>query len=132
MSLRERTRPGLGIIQPCLASPAKALLVVAGLLWSVSVSSQESIGVFSGNDLYNICNAQSVACAGYVAGMADAFSRDGTLCLPQKRVTTRQLADLVMAYLRDHPETRSFSAASLGHAAFNLAFPCASKPRPPG
>jgi bifunctional non-homologous end joining protein LigD len=24
MSLRERTRPGLGIIQPCLPSPAKA------------------------------------------------------------------------------------------------------------
>jgi bifunctional non-homologous end joining protein LigD len=24
MSLRERTRPGLGIIEPCLTSPAKA------------------------------------------------------------------------------------------------------------
>jgi bifunctional non-homologous end joining protein LigD len=24
MSLRERTRPGLGIIEPCLPSPAKA------------------------------------------------------------------------------------------------------------
>jgi ATP-dependent DNA ligase len=24
MSLRERTRPGLGIVEPCLPSPAKA------------------------------------------------------------------------------------------------------------
>jgi ATP-dependent DNA ligase len=31
MSLRERTRPGLGIIEPCLPSPAKA--PPSGLGW---------------------------------------------------------------------------------------------------
>ncbi len=103
------------------------LVVTASLLLPVSVLSQESSGLLSGNDLYNMCDAQSVACAGYVAGMADAFVRDGTLCLPQSNVTTKQLADVVMAYLRDHPETRGYSAASLGHAAFSSTFPCASK-----
>lgn len=108
------------------------LVVTASLLLPVSVLSQESSGLLSGNDLYNMCDAQSVACAGYVAGMADAFVRDGTLCLPQNsNITTKQLADLVMTYLRAHPEARGYSAASVGHVAFTQTFPCASK-RPPG
>ena len=50
-----------------------ALLVVPGLLWPVPVLSQELSGFFSADDLYNACNAQSAACAAYVAGAADAF-----------------------------------------------------------
>jgi hypothetical protein len=148
MSLRERTRPGLGIIEPCPPSSGKAvppsgpswihiamrlrvLVVAAGLLWPVSVLSQESRGFFTGNDLYDKCTAESVVCAAYVAGMADALSHDGTVCLPQNNVTTRQLVDVVVAYLRAHPEMRNYSAASIGDVAFTQAFPCASKRRPP-
>jgi len=109
----------------------RVLAVTVGLLLPVSVLSQESGSLFSANDLYSMCDGQSVACAGYVAGMADAFVRDGTLCLPPTNVTTRQLADVVMAYLRAHPEARGYSAASVGHVAFTQTFPCASK-RPPG
>jgi Rap1a immunity proteins len=109
-----------------------ALLVAAGLLWPVSALSQQSSGFLSSNDLYDKCNAQSVACAAYVAGMADAFLHDGTVCLPPSDATTKQLADVVMAYLRAHPEAREYSAASVGYAAFTQAFPCASKRRTPG
>ena len=105
----------------------RVLAVTVGLLLPVSVLSQESGSLFSANDLYSMCEGQSVACAGYVAGMADAFVRDGTLCLPPTNVTTRQLADVVMAYLRAHPEARGYSAASVGHVAFTQMFPCASK-----
>src|SRR5262245_8732004 len=66
----------------------------------------------------------------YVAGMADALVHDGTVCLPQ--VSTRQLVEVVMAYLRAHPESRIYSAASTGDVAFTQAFPCVSKRRPPG
>jgi hypothetical protein len=109
----------------------RVLAVTIGLLLPVSVLSQESGSLLSANDLYSMCDAQSVACAGYVAGMADAFVRDGTLCLPPTNVTTRQLVDVVMSYLRAHPEARGYSAASVGHVAFTQTFPCASK-RPPG
>ncbi len=51
----------------------RVLVVTAGMLLPVSVLSQESRGLLSGNDLYNMCDAQSVACAGYVAGMADGL-----------------------------------------------------------
>jgi Rap1a immunity proteins len=109
----------------------RALLVAAGLLWPVPVLSQESSGFFTGNDLYDKCTAQSLVCAAYVAGMADALAHDGTVCLPQN-VTTRQLVDVIMAYLRAHPEARNYSAASIGDVGFTQAFPCASKRRPPG
>jgi tripartite-type tricarboxylate transporter receptor subunit TctC len=99
-------------------------------LWPVSGLSQDSSGFFSGNDLYDKCTAESLVCAAYVAGMADALVHDGTVCLPQ--VSTRQLVDVVMAYLRAHPESRIYSAASIGDVAFTQAFPCVSKRRPPG
>jgi ATP-dependent DNA ligase len=35
MSLRERTRPGLGIIEPCLPSPAKVPLSGSGWLHEI-------------------------------------------------------------------------------------------------
>jgi len=105
----------------------KVLVVIAGLLSPVHVLSQQSSGLLSGNDLYNMCDAQSVACAGYVARMVDAFVRDGTLCLSQSNVTTKQLADVLMAYLRAHPEARGYSAASVGHVVFTQTFPCVSK-----
>jgi hypothetical protein len=109
-----------------------ALVLAAGLLWPASVLSQDSTSFFTGNDLYDKCTAESLICAAYVAGMADAFVHDGTVCLPQSNVTTRQLADVVMAYLRAHPEARTYSAASIGDVAFTQAFPCVSKRRPPG
>ncbi len=110
----------------------RALIVAAGFLWPLSALSQQSNGFLSGNDLYDQCAAQSVACAAYVAGIADAFLHDGTVCLPPSNATTKQLADVVMAYLRAHPEARNYSAASIGHVAFTQAFPCVSKRRPPG
>jgi len=109
-----------------------ALVLAAGLLWPVSVFSQELPSFFTANDLYDKCTAESLICAAYVAGMADALVHDGTVCLPQRKVTTRQLVDVVMAYLRAHPEARIFSAASIGDVAFTQAFPCVSKRRPPG
>jgi len=56
----------------------RAVFVAAVLLWPVSALSQDSSGFFSGNDLYDKCTAESLVCAAYVAGMADAFVHDGT------------------------------------------------------
>jgi hypothetical protein len=60
MSLRERTRPGLGIIEPCLPSPAKALPLGPGRLHKIQhdgfriLARQDSAGVWlitrAGND----------------------------------------------------------------------------------
>ena len=96
----------------------RAVFVAAVLLWRVSALSQDSSGFFSGNDLYDKCTAESLVCAAYVAGMADAFVHDGTVCLPQ--VSTRQLVDVVMAYLRAHPESRSINRRCSFYSSVSL------------
>jgi hypothetical protein len=111
-----------------------ALLVVAGLFWPVSVLSQQSIprsAFRSGNELYEQCVAQERStqagyCMGYVAGLADAFVWDGTLCALRGGVTEGQVDDVVVNYLRAHPEEHHYSAASIAQRALILAFPCNS------
>ena len=69
------------------------------------------------------------AATGFVLGVADTLrgfgdSRTGLqFCLPSE-ATRGQVIDLVLAYLRDHPELRHYTAWSLTAAALSLAFPC--------
>ncbi|MDR5802157.1 Rap1a/Tai family immunity protein [Caballeronia sp. LZ001] len=44
-------------------------------------------------------------------------------CLP-KNATAAQGVDVVVKYLRDHPEERAFAGAQLVWSAFIKAFPC--------
>jgi Rap1a immunity proteins len=107
----------------------RALAMAAGLLLlPVSVFSQELYGAFrSGNDLYYKCIDQEGDifgqgyCAGYMVGAADAFTYDGTLCLPPS-VTEGQLEELVLTYVRAHPETRRYAGSSIVRRV--LEFPC--------
>jgi hypothetical protein len=48
---------------------------------------------------------------------------DGTFCLPAN-VTVGQMQDVVENYLREHPENRHFTAASLIADALQRKFPC--------
>jgi hypothetical protein len=57
--------------------------------------------------------------------MIDAFSWDGKLCVPRdKGVSQQQVRDIVVGYLRDHPELRLYSASSIASRALQEAFPC--------
>ena len=106
-----------------------ALLVVPGLLWPVPVLSQEW-GFFSADDPTTHAMLRALRALPMSRG-GRAFGTGWRLCLPQSNVTARQLVDVVMAYLRAHPEARAYSAASVGHVAFSQAFPCVSKRPPP-
>jgi Rap1a immunity proteins len=105
-------------------------LVAAGLLWPVSVFSQELGQAFrSGNDLYEKCIMQAGDmfgqgyCAGYMVGAADAFTYDGTMCLPPG-VTEGQVEDVVLTYVRAHPDTRHYAGSSIVRRGLETAFPC--------
>ena len=45
------------------------------------------------------------------------------ICIPQ-RATSGQLADVLINYLRGHPETRHKEIGTLAMYAFKKAFPC--------
>jgi hypothetical protein len=58
-----------------------------------------------------------------LAAMSDALQREKHVCMPVE-VKVAQAVDVVMNYLRDHPEQRNYNAMSLGEAALAPAFPC--------
>jgi hypothetical protein len=84
---------------------------------------------FTGNRLYDYCSEHSRDCTSYVAGVVDALLAVGTakndpfICPPDK-IELGQAVDVVMNYVRSHPEKRQFSAASMATVALVRAFPC--------
>jgi hypothetical protein len=102
----------------------RTLAVAAGLLWPASVFCQGGPAFYiSGNQLYEDCSVNNSFCFGYVAGTADAFSKDRTACV-EKGVTVRQAVDIVMNYLRENPKYLQVSASLLAGTALGQAFPC--------
>ena len=105
-----------------------ALVVAAGLLWPISGFSQNLIPYRSfadGNALYELCSSPGTTdqsyCAGYLGGIGDSLV--GQLCTSTE-VSLLQVKDVVLKYLRDHPEQHSHAAYSIGREALTLAFPC--------
>lgn len=96
---------------------------------------------YTGNDLYAKCNADLntrtgpfdwAACRGYIFGGVDfylnlAADRGANSCT-RPTVTGKQIVDTVIAYLRDHPETRDrpgFYAVASVMPQFTMA--CANR-----
>jgi hypothetical protein len=112
------------------------LVVVAGLLWPASTFAQDdgssSHGYLNGNKLYENCtSSDSLFCSGYVMGVSDALKLNAlklNLFYSPSSVTAHQELAVVVKYLRDHPETRHYSAASDIGVALAMAFPCKEQP----
>ena len=103
------------------------LLVIAGSLWPSSAFSQER-SFKTGNELYQECTAAfgsppNILCMGYVMAASDALESQRLICRP-KEVTASQAEDVIVNYLRDHPEQRHLTAYSLAKLALMGAFPC--------
>jgi len=101
-----------------------ALAVAVGLLWPVSADAQAVSYLETGNMLYVDCSTSMgrTACINYVM-VTDALSLMGVICTPEQS-TPRQAIDVVVKYLRAHPEQRPLSAATQVRGALQEAFPC--------
>jgi hypothetical protein len=56
-------------------------------------------------------------------GLSDGLELTKEIC-PSNNIVFRQVQDVVINYLRSHPERRQFSAANLGQLSLKEAFPC--------
>lgn len=88
----------------------------------------------SGNDLFTKCSSDDASpafiyCLGFVTAIADTMADRSDpfsgyyACFPNG-VTKGQVLDVAMQYLRQNPQYRHFSAATLVAAAYAEAFPC--------
>jgi hypothetical protein len=107
----------------------RALVLAVGLLWSGQSLSEETVQSFeNGNVLYQECTAadstpQNVFCTGYVTAVSDSLESQRLICTP-KHATAGQAIDIIVNYLRNHPEDRHLAAYSLAKLALMAAFPC--------
>jgi hypothetical protein len=105
--------------------------VIIGACSTICSGSAFAAAFLTGNDLFTDCSATetigSVICHGYVVGAADAFAGADLICIP-KNVSQGQVADIVTKFLRDHPESRHYSASSEVLQALMEAFPCKNQP----
>jgi Rap1a immunity proteins len=103
-------------------------VVLAGMLSTVapSVARADRVG---GNDLFKFCSANpDLTCLAYTVAIADALSAPNVIngyraCIPLS-VTNGQVRDVVLLYMKQHPEKRHYGAAGLVAGALAEAFPC--------
>jgi hypothetical protein len=99
-------------------------LIFVGCLWSTSTLA----AVFmDGNDLLSECDSESPMqksiCLGYMQRTADMLSASKELCMAEN-VTARQVMDITIKWLRDHPESRHYTASTEIYRALVPSFPC--------
>jgi hypothetical protein len=110
-------------------------LLSALLLLLVSASAHgQRVSTTTGNDLLESCeskgNLEHAFCLGYIIGVTDVEGMDSAV-FPERRrscvaenVSNGQVRDVVVKYLKDHPEERHLQAAILVVKAMGQAFPC--------
>ena len=132
--------------QSCKQPPRKrekaklAAVLGAALLLGPTVEGETLyFSPMDGNRLLELCKANSPACGNYVNGAADTltlftwstvlmgFRLPFVACIPQ--VTTREIVDVTMLYLQEHPGMRHENGANLVAYALTQAFPCQSAPQ---
>ena len=80
-----------------------------------------------GNKLLELCRSDvdDLMCVGEIAGHYDMMEEIGYDCAGATHATKRQMKDVVLKFLDDHPDLRNkHSAAALSFGAFTMAFSC--------
>jgi hypothetical protein len=104
-----------------------AVLTLACLL-AAGVAHAQRVSNVRGTTLMKACTGPSpTACDAYVDGFGDAISAGGKdhalACIPI-HATGTELRDVLVSYLKSHPEDQHVEAATIAKQAFSKAYPC--------
>jgi len=113
-----------------------ALAVSLAVLFAASDGRAAEV-YFTGQILKEVCSGTSSMCTGYIMGFYDAgdhlsgppglnrkkWGNGSEACMPDG-VKVDQLKEVVMKWLREHPEYWHASADSLAASAVSDAWPC--------
>lgn len=111
----------------------KLVVAVAVSVLATIVTSQPAAAAFNtGNEVLQKCDegadTQDIAyCLGYIAGAVDQIALwtnyGGKNCIPSN-ATLGQMRDVIVKYLKDHPQDRHRSAPLLSYMALGEAYSC--------
>jgi hypothetical protein len=110
-----------------------AIALCAGLAPLPCAADDFKPGTFANGDhLYAECQNNNAGCESYLKGIIDSeayfistfgVNKDAGFCVTQQ-ASIEQIRDIVVEYLRNHPDYRRYAAASLAMTALKAAFPC--------
>lgn len=113
----------LALLMPHLTTPQQQ---------PISQGPRQAFSFADGNKLLQFCGSKDTAdvmwCAGYISAAASAAQYQGSslkICLPSN-VNIKQLTDMVVKLLKDHPEKRHYDAYALVVVAWS-SFSCPSE-----
>ena len=121
-----------------------AVIVALTSLWAAPTVAAPVQSEVTGNKLYELCSQTDASMAGFLgcrfyidaviddAAMMDtsvapgAFGSKFRFCL-RPSVTSAQVRDVVLDYLRDNPSVRDTNAAVLVRLSLSVTFPCSTQ-----
>ena len=111
----------------------KAILLAVGFCVASSAFAFATSSTTNGNKLYEYCGEGQADlnwgyCVGYIVGISDAMAAGGsvngfTACFPPG-ITTWQIRDVAINFLKNNPADRNDAAAGLVAASIAEAWPC--------
>lgn len=106
----------------------RVLLLSAALTVICTGAMAQRVSNVNGRTLMTACTGKSVqACDAYVDGFGDAIVAGGKdhalACIPRQSTGT-ELRDVLVTYLRAHPEDQSEKAYTIATKAFAKAYAC--------
>lgn len=101
------------------------MLLAAGVSSFVATTAvAEDVDWITGKQLFEDCQRGDKFCLGYVMGATASRAEHGSsICLPAG-VTGDHVADIVKAWLADHPKEHDLAASHLVFQALKEKFPC--------
>ena len=114
----------LAVLASCSAAPATEP--------NAPALNTDALALKTGRDLLSVCSHQNergeaatgmeIACVAYIASAVDSYSVN--FCPPPETSTRGQARDLVVEYLRHHPQERNEMAIGQVWLALSQVWPC--------
>lgn len=106
------------------------LLTMAVLPQTIASQNNNPLAFDTGNDIHSACTSQNptsvIACRSFIFGVTVGYGvtsdAERNVKIPED-VTRQQIEDVVMNFLRQHPETRQKRSVSLIVRALHEAWP---------
>lgn len=103
-------------------------LAIGGLLLACHPAHAQRMSKVTGATLMSACTGKSTSsCDAYLDGFSDAIFVEGktaaVACVPIPATGT-EMREVLIQYMKGHPEVQHMKAGEIAHAALAKAYPC--------
>jgi hypothetical protein len=112
-------------------------LILAAFAATTAQQQPDALSIQTGGDIVRVCQGRDTAetdCLTWFSGVLHGIDAqqqlargERVICLPTA-VSVPRLRDVVLDFIRRHPDLLDVHAGGIAHTALRLAFPCPGNP----